>query len=152
SEDFFIEAQKINPPNVRIDRPMRDAKVNPIEEVPVRVVADDDFGLRDLQLHYSVNAGPEKTVSLLQQKGAKQADGSTVIYLEDFKLSPGDIVSMYASASDARATTNTDMMFVQAEPFEREYSQAQAAGGMGGGMGDQQSEISERQKEIIAAT
>ena len=152
SEDFFIEAQKVSPPNVRIVHPMRDARVNPIEEVPVQVQADDDFGLRDMQLHYSVNAGPEKIVSLLPQKGAKQADGSTVIYLEDFKLAPGDMVTMYASASDARSTSSTDMTFVEAQPFELEYSQAQSAGGGMGGGGEEQNRISERQKEIIAAT
>ncbi len=45
------------------------------------------------------------------------------------------------------------MLFVQAEPFERNYSQSQQSGGMGGGGGgDDGSEISQRQKEIIAAT
>ena len=44
SEDYFIEAQKEQPPKVKITRPGRDAKVNPIEEVTVRVEAQDDFG------------------------------------------------------------------------------------------------------------
>ena len=36
-----------------------------------------------------------------------------------------------------RATTSqTDMFFIEAQPFEREYSQSQQAGGGGGG-GDQ---------------
>ena len=61
SEDYFIEAQKEQPPKVRIARPGRDFKVNPIEEVTVRVEADDDFALQDVVLSYSVNGGPEKT-------------------------------------------------------------------------------------------
>jgi hypothetical protein len=52
SEDFFIEARKANAPTVKIDRPGRDAKVNPIEEVTVAVSATADFGLNDLSLHY----------------------------------------------------------------------------------------------------
>ena len=98
-------------------------------------------------------AAPEKVVSLLPQKGAKTADGKYVIALEDYKLSPGDLVSLYAAAKDARNTTKTDIYFIQAEPFERNYSQAQSGGGGGGmGGGDNDQQISQRQKDIIAAT
>jgi len=37
SQDFFIEANKANPPEVRIDRPDRDYRASPIEEVTVSV-------------------------------------------------------------------------------------------------------------------
>ena len=153
SEDFFIEAEKANPPEIAIDRPARDYRASPIEEVTVAVKADDPFGLNNLLLHYSVNGGAEQTVDLLKQKGAKQADGSTVLSLENYKLVPGDIISFYASAKDARAEAHTDMFFIQAEPFEREFSQSQAGGGGGGGgMSGDQNDISEREKEIIAET
>jgi len=104
-----------------------------------------------------VNGGPEKAVSVLKQKGTKQADGSTTLALEDFKLIPGDLVSVYATAKDARAESRTDIMFIQADPFEREFSQSQTSGGGGGGGGgmggaNDQIEISQREKEIIAAT
>ena len=135
SEDFFIEARKVNPPTVRITRPAGEYHASPIEEVTVSVQAEDEFGLNALALHYSVNGGPEQTSSLLKQKGAKQAEGSTTLSLEDFKLVPGDLVSLYASAKDARAESRTDMMFIQAEPFSRDYSQSQVMGGGGGGMG-----------------
>ena len=155
SNDFFIEARKAEPPNVIIARPGHDYRASPIEEVTVAVKADDEFGLSDMTLHYSVNGGPEQTVDLLKQKGAKQADGSTVLSLEDFKLVPGDVVSLYAMAKDAHAESRTDISFIQADPFEREFSQSQAAGGGGGGggggMGDQ-NDISQREKEIIAET
>ena len=153
SEDYFIEAQKDTPPVVRVSRPGRDAKVSPIEEVAVALEGQDDFGLQELTLHYSVNAGPEKTVPLLPRGGAKTAQGTATIYLEDFKMAPGDIVSLYATARDARATARTDMYFLEAQPFEREYTQSQQAGGGGGGdPGEQEGQISQRQKEIIAAT
>ncbi|MGA2741582.1 MAG: hypothetical protein ABSG65_29620 [Bryobacteraceae bacterium] len=152
SPDYFIEAEKDEPPTVRITRPQRDARVNPIEEVTVTVEGQDDFGLNELSLHYSVNGDAEKTVSLLKGKGSKTASGSTTISLEDFKLSPGDLVSLYATSRDAHSIARTDMLFVQAEPFERRYSQSQE-GGMGGAAGDQDdNKISEREKEIIAAT
>ena len=153
SPDYFIEAQKDEPPTVRITRPQQDARVNPIEEVTVAVEGQDDFGLDELALHYSVNGDAEKTVSLLKNKGLRNASGSITIALEDFKLSPGDLVSMYATSRDAHSTARTDMMFIQAEPFERRYSQSQESGGMNSAGGDQDdNKISEREKEIIAAT
>jgi hypothetical protein len=152
SPDYFIEAQQDEPPTVRITRPGRDARVNPIEEVTVAVEGQDDFGLDDLSLHYSVNGGPEKTVSLLKSKGPKSASGATTISLEDFKLSPGDLVSLYATSRDAHSLARTDMFFVQTEPFERNYSQSQESAGMGGGGDQEDNQISEREKEIIAAT
>jgi hypothetical protein len=153
SEDFFIEANKADPPEVAISKPGGDYQASPIEEVTVAVKAEDSFGLNDFNLHYSVNGGAEQTVSLLKQRGAKTSDGSTTINLEDFKLVPGDIVSVYASAKDARAESKTDMFFIQAEPFEREFSQSQqSGGGGGGGGGNAPNEISQREKEIIAST
>ncbi len=153
TEDFFIEPRKDSAPTVKITRPGRDAKVNPIEEVTIAVNAEDDFALSDMSLHYSVNGGAEKVVPMLGQKGAKTAEGKQVITLEDYKLSPGDLVSVYATAKDARNTTKTDMYFIQAEPFERNYSQSQEAGGAGmSGDQEDQSQISQRQKDLIAAT
>ncbi len=61
-------------------------------------------------------------------------------------MEPGDVIAMYATAKDARTTSRTDMMFIEAEPFERNYTQSQqmGGGGGGGGGGDDSSEISQR--------
>ncbi len=121
----------------------------------VAAKATDEYGLHAVALHYSVNGGPETTVDLLHKNGAKLADGSTTLALENFKLVPGDLVSVYATAKDGNAETHTDMMFIQADPYEREFSQSQTSGGGGGGGGgggDPSAEISMREKEIISAT
>ena len=153
TEDYFIEAQKDQPPEVKITRPGRDFRASPIEEVTVAVVAKDDFGLKEVTLHYAVNGGPEKAVPMLNARDSKSSAGTATIALEDFKVQPGDIVSLYATAKDARKTVNTDMFFIEAQPFERNYSQSQQDGGGGGGDdAGQQNEISQRQKEIITAT
>jgi hypothetical protein len=154
SDDYFIEARKDNAPNVRLRKPGKDAKVSPIEEVGVLVEADDDFGLQDLSIHYTVNGGEEKHLNMLGgQRGVKTAEGKTLIALEDFNLKPGDVIGIYASAKDARATTQTDIFFIEAQPFEKSYSQSQQmGGGGGGGQQEREEQISRRQKEIIAAT
>ena len=155
SEDYFIATDKANPPEIAIDRPTGDYRASPIEEVTVGVKASDEFGLNNVSLHYSVNGGPEKTIDLSQKPGAKNVSGSTTLSLEDFKLIPGDLVSLYATAKDGHAEARTDMAFIQADPFEREFSQSQQMGGGGGGGGmggGSQTDISKREKELIAAT
>lgn len=154
SEDYFIATDKAQPPEISVDRPRGDYRANPIEEVTVGVKAADQFGLNDVHLHYSVNGGPDRSVSLLGTPGTKNVDGSHMLPLEDFKLVPGDVVSVYASARDGNSEARTDISFIQVEPFEREFSQSQQMGGGGGGGGGQnsQTEISKREKELIAAT
>jgi len=79
-----------------------------------------------------------------------------ILSLEDFKVQPGDVVSLYATAKDNHAETKTDISFIQVDPFEREFSQSQSGGGGGGGGGgnraQNQTDISKREKELIAAT
>lgn len=153
SDDYFIEAKKDEPPTVKIVSPGRDPHVSPVEEVPVSVEATDDYGVNDLELHYSVNGGPEQTVPLIKKRGVKEVEGKSTLYFENFKLVPGDLVSFYATARDAKSTSRTDIVFAQAEPFDFRFRQSQQAGG-GGGMqaGGENDQISERQKDIIAAT
>ncbi len=152
SEDYFIEAKKDEAPSVRIVRPGHDPRVSPIEEVPVAVEAADDFGVKSLELHYSINGGDEQ-VARFKSKGGKDEQGHTTLYLENFKLAPGDVISMYGTASDANQTTRSDILFAQAEAFDYKFSQSQQSGGMGGGGAmDDNTNISERQKQIIAAT
>jgi hypothetical protein len=152
SGDYFIEASAVEPPSVVIARPERDYRASPIEEVTISARADAPFGLTEFALHYSVNGRADKVLDLLAEKGARKASGTRVLSLESLKLVPGDVVSFYALAKDARAEARTDIAFIQAEPFEREFSQSQQAGGGGGGAADSQAEIAEREKEIIAQT
>ena len=152
SDDYFIEAKKDEPPTVKLLKPGHDPKVSPIEEVPVTVDAADDFGVQALELHYSVNGGPEKVLPLLKSKGVKEAQGTTTIAFEDLKVVPGDVVSMYATARDAHSKAQSEIIFAQAEPFDFKFTQSQQMGGGGMGMGNQSSDISQRQKQIIAAT
>ena len=153
SEDYFIATDKASPPEIEIERPGGDYRASPIEEVTVGVKAADQFGLHDVHLHYSVNGAPNHDVDLLKSPGAKSADGSFTLPLEDFKLVPGDLVSLYATARDGHSEARTDIAFIQVEPFEREFSQSQqSGGGAGGGGANKQTEISKREKELIAAT
>ncbi|HEX7237576.1 MAG TPA: DUF4175 family protein [Gammaproteobacteria bacterium] len=67
-------------------------------------------------------------------------------------LEPGDVISYYAVAEDRGREVQTDLYFVEVQPFNRNFSQASGGGGGGGGGQQQQDEISRRQKEILVAT
>ena len=151
SDDYFIEAKKDSPPEVKMLRPQADVHANPVEEVTVAVEANDDFALNGVELHYSVNGAPEKIIGVPGSHGTKHAEGKVTLALEDFQLQPGDVVSVYALARDARHVAKSDIHFIQAEPFERNYSQAQSSGN-GEDQDEDQNNISTRQKEVIAAT
>ena len=56
-------------------------------------------------------------------------------------------------AEDRGREVQTDLFFIEVQPFNRNFSQGQGGGGGGGGGGGQeQDEISRRQKEILVAT
>ena len=156
SEDYFIQATAVKPPQVAVVRPDRDYRASPIEEITLAATADDPFGLSEFALHYSVNGGPDQVVNLMKPPEAGTAtklSGSAMLSLETLKLLPGDVIGFYAAAKDARSESHSDISFIQIDPYEREFSQSQQmGGGNGGGAADDQAQIAEREKEIIAAT
>ncbi len=211
TDDYLISVTPDNKPVVKVVKPGRDWRASNIEEVLVRVEANDDFGLDRLELRYSVNGGEWQTASLPVE--GNQATGEETLFLENMKqpvvqvtqireptnispfrvgpngieefrvrrprpaqaepepaqpaeqasaaaeatprertLEPGDVISYYAVAEDRGREVQTDLFFVEVQPFDRAFSQASAGGGGGGGGGQQQDEISRRQKEILVAT
>src|SRR5205807_4273462 len=122
--------------------------------------ADDDYGVKNLLLFYSVNGGQPKSVTLFNgPKPMPEVSAGHTIYLEELGLKPGDFVSYYAKASDTDAvsgskTATSDIYFAQIRPFRKDYKPAQSQAQMGGGGGGQQAvgELSRQQREIVAAT
>jgi hypothetical protein len=155
SHEYPITALDDQPPVISFSKPGRDKKVTQLEEVLAEVKANDDFGLNSLKFHYTVNGGKENVVDFFQRskgEAPKALSGTHTFFLEEFNLEPGDVVSYYARASDARITSTSDIYFLEVRPFGKEFSQAQMGGGMGGGAGEAGSVLSTRQKEILAAT
>jgi hypothetical protein len=159
SPEFRIEALDDLPPAVSFERPGRDVAVTSVDEVFAEVRAEDDYGVARLDLVYRVNGGAEDTVVLYGTRGAGRrelARGHT-LYLEDLELQPGDLISYYARARESwrgpeTRSATTDLYFVEIRPFDRRFRQADQAGGQqGGGMG-MQGDLSEQQRQIIAAT
>ncbi len=161
SPEYNIDVLTDQEPSIHFSRPGRDMPASPIEEVYLEMTADDDYGIGDIRLVYSVNGGAEDTIAVFEASGAPLAEISTghTLFLEEWQLEPGDLVSYYAmvrdnrSGSDERVVTS-DIYFLNMRPFERAYRQAeqQGGGGGGGGGGAPETAMSELQRQVIAAT
>lgn len=159
SPQYTIDVLSDQAPTVSFAKPGRDTSASSIEEVFVEASAEDDYGVRDLELVYSVNGGPEKTVKLFGGKNrlAEVSAGHT-FYLEELSVQPGDSVSYYARATDNDShggkPATSDLYFLRIRPFKKDFRQAQsqAGGGGGGAGGGQVDALSEQQRQIIAAT
>lgn len=156
SRDYLIDVLKDQPPIVRFATPGRDLQVTAVEEIFAEVEARDDHGVGVVELVYSVNGGDERTVRLYGGAARrKDLTAGHTFYLEEFGLEPGDFVSYYARARDARRpaaqVSATDIYFMQVRPFDRAYRQADQQPGMGAA-GMAPGALSERQREIVAGT
>ena len=158
TDDYFITLLDDEIPRIEFARPGRDWSASSIEEVTVRVSAEDDFAIESLELRYSVNASDWQSIELPVDTDIAEIDH--IFFLESLsksdasaKMRPGDLISYYAIAEDRENSASTDIFFIDVQPFDRRYSQSQQSGGaMGGQQGGRQSEISDRQREIIVST
>ncbi|MEQ9398861.1 MAG: DUF4175 family protein [Longimicrobiales bacterium] len=162
SPEYTIDVLEDRAPSIRFQRPGRDTPASPIEEVYLELAADDDYGVGDLRIVLSVNGGPEDTVSVFQASGAPLSEVSAghTVFLEEYPLEPGDLVSYYGLVRDNRNraggnAVSSDIYFLNIRPFERAYRQGEQQGGQppqGGGQPGAESALSELQRQIIAAT
>jgi len=161
SSEYLIEVLADQPPTIAFDTPGRDVSVTSIEEVFTEVSAEDDYGLASVDLIYSINGGDRHTVPLLQSSGAnpRSLTAGYTFYLEEETLEPGDFIVYFASAQDSRAVgearpRTTDLYFLEVQPFDRRFQQADAGGGGGGGGGGQGGGLglARRQREVVSAT
>ena len=141
SPEYTIDVLEDLPPSVVISDPGRDAQASAIEEIFVEAQADDDFGIRALWLVYSVNGEAEDTVPLFQGGGEPLAEVTAghTLFLEEWELEPGDVISYYAVARDNRSARGeeafSDIYFINVRPFRRDFRQADQQPPQGGEQG-----------------
>ena len=160
SAEYAITALSDYPPQVRFSRPGRDVPASPIEEVYLEAQAFDDYGVRELLLVSSVNGGPEDTVRIYDDRAGDldEVSAGHTLFLEEWTLEPGDLVSYYALARDRRPGSEpvaSDMFFVRVRPFDVAFRQAEQQGGgqqQGGRQAGPESALSELQRQVISAT
>src|SRR5688572_5085655 len=81
TDDYLIEVIPDNKPVVKVVKPGRDWRASNIEEVTVRVEANDDFGLDRVEVRYSVNGGEWKTAPI--DVNGNSVVGQQILYLEE---------------------------------------------------------------------
>jgi len=161
SPKYSIDVLTDQPPTVSFTKPGRDTTASPIEEVFLEAKAEDDYGVKTLDLVYSVNGGAEKTVKLFN--GATRmtnVSAGHTIYLEELNVKPGDSVSYYARVGDNDTVAGSqkalsDMYFVRVRALQKDFKKAESQGGGGGGGQQQENQVgklSEQERQIIAAT
>jgi hypothetical protein len=162
SPQYTIDVLADRAPSVSFNRPGRDVSVSSIEEVFVEANAEDDYGVRNLELVYSINGGPEQVVRLFSgDRQVQDVSAGHTFYVEELGVETGDSISYYARAGDndgiggAKQSTS-NLYFMRIRPFDRDFrraeSQAGGGGGGGGGAGQQVEALSEQQRQIISAT
>jgi hypothetical protein len=88
------------PPDVRITEPERDSFVSMDFKVPVRVEANDDYGVRLTRLHRGLNgvySGPKVTA---QEAVARNVYETTELDIRSLGVQPGDVLSLFAEVTD----------------------------------------------------
>jgi hypothetical protein len=160
SLNYTIDVLPDRPPTVQFIKPGRDQKVLSVDEVYTEARAEDDYGVAKLDLVYSVNGSDEHVLPLHEgTRAIKDVAAGYTFMLEGLKLEPGDVVSYYARATDNNAISgaqhaSTDIYFMQVRPYENDYRQQQGGGGGGGGGGqpNDAGQLSQKERDIIAAT
>ena len=158
--DYYIRAIEDQPPQLTLRRPGADQDVMPLEEVVIEVDASDDYGLSEFVLNYAVVGAGDSVVNFLPAEPVRSAQGSTLLYLEDMEVEPGDFVSYYLTLADNNALDGpsevvSDIYFLEVIPTDQEFRRSQQQGGGGGGSGQgggESSALVTVQKDIIAAT
>src|SRR5262249_57363116 len=70
-EEYTMEMLEDQKPIVEFTKPGRDTKATNLEEVFTELRAEDDYGVSQLELHFSVNGAADQTVNLFASKGEK---------------------------------------------------------------------------------
>ena len=72
-----------------------------MQEFFIEAKADDDYAVKNLQLVYSVNGGPEKTIRLFDgARPVPEVTAGHTFYMEELGVQAGDSLSYYAKATD----------------------------------------------------
>jgi hypothetical protein len=156
SVEYFIHLTPDEAPQITIIRPGRDARPTMLEEVSIAANVREDYGLKKFDLIYAINNQPPVHQDLLAmakrdpngQNAMMDFQGTTLLFLEDLTVQPGDFISYFFEAADAKQKSTSDLYFLEVRPFEEEFYRALSQGGGG----ESAPGLAVSQKEIITAT
>ncbi len=155
ASEYVVRAIPDEPPVIDIRRPAGDREITPVEEAVIEARAEDDYGLHELELVYTVGGRDPQRVNLLGEEPAARFTGAHTLPAEQLDVTPGDIVSYYVRARDGNPRRTREVRsaiyFLTVRPFAREYRVSMARSGAGMDA-DTVRRLAEMQKELVAAT
>ena len=159
---FFLEALKNRPPELKLAQPRGDQRVSPLEEIAFQAEGTDDFGLKAYGIAYTLAGQETKFLELGHDAGPNEKRSfAYVLPMEALSAQPDQLLSYYVWADDigpdgAPRRTSSDMFFAEVRPFDEIFREGADMGGGGGGgqqgAGNRTQKLAELQKQIINAT
>jgi chemotaxis protein histidine kinase CheA len=135
--ELNIKVKLDRPPNLQFIQPPEELSVTATTDVPMIVEAGDDLGLHKVGILYQVGDGEMKPLYEDDAAGsAEPFQGSTVLMLEDEKLSYQDAVTYYGYAEDnyfgkPRRVT-TPLRFIDIRPYKMAFTLSEGGGSCNG--------------------
>jgi hypothetical protein len=165
---FTFDALTNARPTLKFIAPRGDQRVSPLQEMFFNGEAQDDFGLKQYGLTYSVGGAEGIALALGSNTPAKMKTNFThLLRLEDIRAQVDQFISYYIWADDIGPDgqlrrTSSDMYFAEVRPFEQIFresenmqsqNQQQQQQQQGQQQGQSEAEkLGELQKQIINAT
>jgi hypothetical protein len=166
---FTFDALTNARPTLKFIAPRGDQRVSPLQEMFFNGEAQDDFGLKQYGLTYSVGGADGIALALGSNAPAKMKTNFThLLRLEDIRAEVDQFISYYIWADDIGPDgqlrrTSSDMYFAEVRPFEQIFresenmqsqnQQQQQQQQQGQQQGQSEAEkLGELQKQIINAT
>lgn len=99
-EEKKISLQPDNPPQIRIEYPGQDVSLNQDLLLPLIISADDDFGLQNCNLRFTVNDQEPSGISIQSLIPGKLFSRDFIFDLKELGLMPGAEVTYWAEIHD----------------------------------------------------
>lgn len=169
--EFAVQVTRNQPPVVTVPRPGRDARVSPLEELPLKADIKDDYGVVRHGVSVAMAGQPPREVVLGEAKASapKRVQPDHLIDFEALKAQPDQVASYYFWAEDIGPDGKPrraagDMYFAEVRHFEeifrqgeqqtreqqeREQQERQQGQSPAAEAADQ---LAEMQKQIVSAT
>jgi hypothetical protein len=140
SEDTQITLKIIEnePPAIRITFPQPDNSVSALQEVTTEAEMEDDFGIIDYGITYSLSGGDPRTLPLAEDTETPATTASTAhtMDLESLGAEPNDLL-MWNFYADTYVTGGrihrslSDLMLADVRRFEEMFHESRQPGGQG---------------------
>ena len=146
SAQFVFEALTNQRPVLKFIAPRGDQRVSPLQEMLFLAEAQDDYGLRNFGLTYSLGGATPLELTLGSNAPARMKTNFThLLKLEELHAQPDQLVTYFLWADDLGPDgqlrrTSSDMYFAEVRPFEEIFREGES-------MNQEESQSQEKQQQ-----